>query len=237
MKNLSLKKNLKVYVGIPWLRNDEYKSFLGSCLNHLEQQECSVEVMDPQPTQSYSGKFKHGEESLLYAITDRMNAVIEDYLRTDASHLFIVDADVEIPPHTLETLLRHDVDLASGVYPFHNFETCHAMMFGRMGPNDPCGFFIPRDWEYMKDQVFGEEFPVSGGTGCFLVKRRVFGRYSAKIKPLRFTRKGGKCGGDVYFWKRAQDMGFTARVDARIVCGHLPEYPCRRRVPNPLQPI
>ena len=165
-----------------------------------------------------------GETNRLYAIMGRMNAVIEDYMRTNATHLLMVDADVEIPPHTVETLIRHDVDIASGVYPFHNFDYCKAMMFGRMG-NNPCGFFHPRNWDYMKGEVFGEEFPVSGGTGCMLIKRRVLKRYHPNIAPLRFDKNEGKCGADVYFWRRAQDMGFTARVDANVVCGHNPEYP------------
>ena len=153
-----------------------------------------------------------------------MNAVVDDYMKTDATHLLMVDADVEIPPHTVDTLLRHDVDVASGVYPYHNFKHCHAMMGGRMTDN-PCGFFAPRDWAYMKGLVMGDEYPVSAGTGCMLVKRRVFKRYHPNIKPLRFNKKGGECGADVYFWKRAQDAGFTARLDANVVCGHLPDYP------------
>jgi len=221
--NLSLKKNLSIYPGIPWLRNDHFKPYLKSCINHIKNQECSVEILPPKPTAPYTGGFKKGEPSRLYAIMDRMNAVVDDYMRTDASHLFIVDADIEIPPHTIETLLRHDVDVASGVYPYHNFKDCHAMMGGRMN-NKECGFFIPRDWNYMKGLVMGDEYPVSAGTGCLLVKRRVFQRHHPKIKPLRFDKKGGQCGADVYFWKRAQDMGFTARLDANVVAGHLPKY-------------
>lgn len=228
MRNLALKKSLKVYVGIPWLRNDHFKPYLKSCISHIERQEISVEVLPPKPTNPFSGNFERGQRSRLYAIMDRMNAVIDDYMKTSASHLFMVDADVEIPPHALETLLRHDVDVASGVYPYHNFEDCHAMMGGRMDTKNPCGFFHPRDWSYMEGLVMGDEYPVSAGTGCMLVKRRVFNRYHQKIKPLRFTKKGGECGADVYFWKRVQDAGFTARLDANVVCGHLPDYALSR---------
>lgn len=220
---MRLKSNLKVFIGIPWLRNDEYKSHLGSCINHLEKQETSVEFMSPKTTAPYSGDFKKGETTLLYAIADRMNAVVNDYLKTDATHCWIIDADVEVPPDALDALIKHNVDVVSGVYPFHNFDSCKAMMFGRMGDNE-CGFFHPRDWNYMKGEVMGEEYPVSGGTGCILIKRRVFRQYHPKILPLRFTKKSGKCGADVYFWKRAQEAGFTARVDANVVCGHLPEW-------------
>ena len=161
---------------------------------------------------------------------DRMNAVINHYMTTNATHLWLIDADVENPPHALDTLLRLDVDIASGVYPFHNFDKCRAMMCGRMPPHDPCGFFAPRDWAYLKDIVLGENEKVSGGTGCMLVKRRVFKTYNPQIPPLRFTRVGPDlqtCGADVYFWKRAQDAGFTGRLHGGVVCGHLPRFPLK----------
>ena len=186
--------------------------------------------MEPHQTPPYAGKFEEGKQSLLNAIMDRMNAVINKFLSTDATHLWMVDGDVETPPHALDTLLRLDVDIASGVYPFHNFDKCHAMMFGRMS-DDPCGFFAPRDWAYLKDVILGENEKVSGGTGCMLIKRRVFNIYHPKIPSLRFTRVGPDlqtCGADVYFWKRCQDAGFTGRVHGGVVCGHLPRFPLNK---------
>lgn len=229
---MSLKNNITVFTGIPWLRDhDRYDGYYASCVDHIRAQKTSAKVLAPWRTPPYSGAFSEGDKSSLYAIMDRMNAVIDKYMTTKASHLWMVDADVEVPPHALETLLRHDVDLASGVYPFHNFKKrfsgdkpCRAMMGGRMSDN-PCGFFHPRDWNYMKEQVFGEEFPVSAGTGCMLVKRRVFNQWHPKLPLIRFDKNDGKCGADVYFWKRCQDAGFTARLDANVVCGHRPNYP------------
>lgn len=228
---MTFKGNILIFPGIPWLKNDHYESYYNSCVNHIENQNTSVKILAPWRTSPYSGIYKQGEPSLLYAIMDRMNAIIDKFMTTKATHLWMVDADVEVPPHALETLLKHDVDIASGVYPFHNFKKrfeddkpCRAMMGGRMGDN-PCGFFHPRDWDYMKEQVFGINEHVSAGTGCMLVKRRVFNRYHPQISPLRFDKKDGECGADVYFWRRCQDVGFTARLDANVVCGHLSEYP------------
>lgn len=225
MKPLKLKSNITVHVGIPWLRDhDEFSSHLPHCLNAIEAQETSIKILKPQLTSTYSGKFEEGQRSLLYAIMDRMNAVIEGFTQSKATHLWMVDADVEPPPHALETLLRHDADLASGVYPFHNWRDCHAMMGGRIGEEE-CGFFVPRNWDYMKGHVLGVNERVSAGSGCLLIKRRVVMRHHPKISPLRFDKKDGRCGADVYFWKRAQDAGFTARLDANVVCGHRPGHP------------
>jgi hypothetical protein len=213
-----------VFVGIPNLSNkDKYTKYHKSVLNHIDKQDCPVTILKPYTTPPHAGKYKVGERSRLEAIAERMNVIVDKFMASDAHLLWIIDGDVEVPPHALDTLIRHNVDIASGVYPFHNFDSCNSMMFGRMDPENACGFFIPRDWKYMKGEVFGEEYPISGGTGCLLVKRRVFRRYHPKIPALRFIRDGD-CGMDVLFWKRTQDAGFKARLDANVVCGHLPSY-------------
>jgi len=223
--NLSIKSNISIFIGIPQLsRNDKYGKYLGHVLNSIKAQETDFKVHEPYITPPHSGGYALGEPSRLNAICDRMNDIVDKFLASDASHLMIVDGDVELPPHALDTLIRHNVDLASGVYPYHNFKECNAMIHGRMNPNNACGFHVPRDWEYMKGQVFGDEFKVSGGTGCIMIKRRVFKRYHPKIAPLRFSREND-CSLDTYFWKRCQDAGFTARLDCNVVCSHLPEYP------------
>jgi len=219
-------KKIKVFTGIPNLSNqDRYGSYIGSVKNHIAAQVTPFEVMEPYVTPAHAGTFQHGNQNRLDAIAGRMNVLVDKFLSTDASHLFINDGDVEIPTHAIDTLLRHNVDVASGVYPFHNFRQCNAMLFGRMatGEEHQCGQFIPRDWSAMKGKVFGAEEHWSGGTGCLLIKRRVFNRYHPKINPIRFNRDGG-CGLDMLFWKRVQDAGFTARVDANVVCSHLPDY-------------
>lgn len=217
-------RKISVFVGIPNLSNkDKYRGYIGSVLNHLQVQETPFEILKPYVTVPHAGKFHMGQNDRLNAIAGRMNVIVDKFLTTDATHLFINDGDVEIPPHTIDTLLRHNVDVASGVYPFHNFKECNAMVFGRMVMDHPCGFFKPRDWESMKGQVFGDGVYWSGGTGCILIKRRVFQRHHPRIAPIRFNRDGD-CGLDILFWKRIQDAGFTARVDANVVAGHLPNY-------------
>ena len=220
-----MKKKIKVFVGIPNLSNkDRYGGYLGSVINHIRAQETPFEVMETYVSPPFAGKFHQGMPDRLNAIADRMNVLVSKFMASDATHLFINDGDVEIPPHAIDTLLRHNVDVASGVYPFKNFKDSNSMLFGRMMMEHPCGMLRPRDWEYMKGQVFGDGEHWSGGTGCILIKRRVFQRHHPKIKPIRFNRDND-CGLDVGFWKRVQDAGFTARVDARVVCGHLPDLP------------
>jgi len=227
--NLTLKNNLSIFVGIPCLsRHDKYKSYLPSVLSHLKNQKCSVEIREPYITPDHMGKFNVGQPDRLHAIAGRMNDIVEQFMKTKCSHVFIDDMDVEIPSDCIETLLKHDVDVASGVYPSHNFKSVGAMSFGRMMKDHPCGFYRPRDWDSMKDTVWGEEETWSGGTGCVLIKRRVFEQHNPRITALRFN-KDNDCSLDTLFWKRCHDMGFSTRVDANILSGHLPLYPLKKK--------
>ena len=96
-------------------------------------------------------------------------------------------------------------------------------MFGRM-PEEESFRFVPRDIKVLRQQIIGDEFRVGGGNGCLLIKRRVFNRYHPQVHPLRFLCPADYAS-DLYFWHRAQKMGFTARVNGNVLCGHLPYWP------------
>jgi hypothetical protein len=142
-------------------------------------------------------------------------------MTTEATHLWVVDGDVEVPDHALCSLLQLKTDVASGVYPFHARQD--VAMFGRM-PQGETYRFIPRNLDVLQYEVLGEDFYVGGGNGCLLVDRRVFKRHHPNVEPLRFRSPGGS-GSDMYFWYEAQEMGFKCRIHGGVICGHLPKWP------------
>lgn len=169
-------------------------------------------------------KFDEGKLSRLEAITDRLNDILDRFRKTSHTHLWMIDADIEVPPHALCTLLKLDVDVASGVYSFHNFppNMRSAMMFGRMPKGEDNGM-IPRSVElgFKGDGVIGKDFRVGGGNGCLLLKRRVLD------SGIRFANKYKGFGSDLNFWYTVQEMGFSARVHGGVLCGHLPNNPLK----------
>lgn len=227
---LSLRSDLKVFVGIPSLRdNDAYTPLTARTVERAKDQDCPVEIMEPYVTPPYNGNFKVGEFSRLEAITDRLNNIVGKFMGTDATHLWILDGDIEAPRHALCKLLRLNTDVASGVYCFHNDPA--IMMFGRMNFDKHKHRFIPRgligfSGEGAPDGVIGENITVGGGNGCLLIKRRVLTQFHNLIPPLRFENRDGFAS-DIWFWYRAQEMGFTCRIDGRVVCGHLNTDPKR----------
>lgn len=225
-----LKDNLTVYAGVPWLRdNDRFENYYRNLVKHVDAQITDVTIDGPHKTPAVGRKenLEPGTQSLLYAICDRMNAVVEMFMRTRCSHLWMLDADVEPPPHAVESMIRLDADVVSGIYPSHRkIQDWVTPVAGRMHPDNPCGFYVGREIKYAVGKVFGREQPWSAGAGCMLIKRRVFKQWNPRLKPLRFSRDNGgrRCSADTWFWKRAQDAGFSTLVDGRVVCGHLPEY-------------
>ena len=219
---MRFKPTVKVMPGIPFLRpKDEYAAYLSSAIVHIQNQECQVKVMDTYVTTNYSGTWKKGDKSRLRAITDRLNNIVDKFLLTDASHLWIVDADIEVPKHGLCELLKLDVDIASGIYSFHSNRNMAS--FGRI-PNKEKYNFVPRTIGFIRGRILGEDFMVGGGNGCMLIKRRVFKKYHSAFSRLSFITPGG-AGSDLYFWYMAQKAGFTARLHGGVICGHLPNFP------------
>ena len=217
-----------MFPAIPSLSDrDSYSPFIDNAVWRIANQVCPVRMLEPYVTPAYGGRFDVGMPSRLEAITDRLNNIVEAFLKTEATHLWIVDADVEPPPFALDTLMRLDVDVASGVYSFHNDP--EILMFGRMPPGEKYGM-VPRGFiGFSGDGVIGDKFRVGGGNGCMLVKRRVVLPYSDHYPPLRFacTRDNGS---DVNFWYQAQEAGFKCRVHGGVKCGHL-SHDEKRNVP------
>lgn len=209
---------------------------LPNTISHIKNQDIQgVTLLEPWVSPDTNLSFQDGKQSKLEAITDRINVCVDYfYDKTNATHIWIVDGDVETPKHALRYLLTLDADIASGIYAFHNEQ--FAMMFGKMkSPDDDLvdskvktNKFTPRGLiGFSGDGIIGSgytDYRVGGGNGCMLMKRRVFDRYHPNIKPLRFVNNYKDMGSDLFFWYRAQNAGLTCRIHGRVLCGHLPQW-------------
>ena len=220
--NLTLKKTLRVFIGTVSLNRDKghlanYKKVLPYILN----QDCPVERLEPYRTPPYGGRIEVATKSRLAAITNRLNHIVFCFIRSKASHLWIVDGDNQPPPNALCKLIRLNVDIASGVYPMHGDK--ERLLFGEV-PNLKQKRIIYKPWNLkdVRGKVMGENRGVAGGNGCMLIKRRVLLQHHQQVSPLQFTGEGG--GSDIVFWVEAQRMGYSARVHCGVVCSHLPEW-------------
>jgi len=204
-----------VFVGIPFFNTGaECEKHLPDAIRSIDNQVTSVEIL---PVETI-GRGRRGDAKRARK-TKSLNVLVEMFLRTDATHIFIADADNTHPEDAIERLIRHDVDIASGISPTHaNWNTTTASVLD----GDGVRWFRRDD---IVGKVIGENEIVATGDFCMLAKRRVFERHFDDQAPLRRRLKSEEYGADLHFWIDAQEMGFEARIDGNVVCGHLPEWP------------
>jgi len=162
--------------------------------------------------------------------SQNVNRYIEAFLKTDATHMWMLDADCEAPPHALCELLKLDVDVASGVTFPHNWLIATTALKWRPKPR-PKSSKSKAYYRFLRpNQIFGRimrtPMKVATGAFCVLIRRRVLEKHHPKVKAIRFRwREGQEYGIDIQFWTDAQAFGFTAAIHGGVVCGHLPEHP------------
>lgn len=230
---LKFKSDLKIFVAVPWLYGEIYPS----CLEHIEALDCPVEVM-PAFYEEPRVKWKPPEdpkdiENKFAPSAANVNKHIRKFMETDATHMLMVDADMELPPHALTELLRLDVDIAAGVSFGHARTdiTTAGRWFPKPRPKAQKSYAYYR---FLKpEEVLGKVLlspPMKLATGafCMLTKRRVFEKYHPKLTPIRFRwNPPQKYGIDLTFWNDARRWGFTSAINGNVVCGHLPEFPLK----------
>jgi len=149
----------------------------------------------------------------LPGVVEAQNQLIMRALEGGFSYLWLVQADVEVPADAFEKLLGLGVDVAQGVVPRHDDR--EALI---------CGFLdaAKKVWYLPRNAVEGMILSgwVFAGLSCTLIRRRVL---EAGIS-FRYERGVGE---DILFMFDVQKAGFVARVDGRVLCGHLPEHPLK----------
>jgi len=146
----------------------------------------------------------------LPGVVEAQNQLIVRALESGFSYLWLVQADVEVPADAFSSLIALGVDVAQGVVPRHDD---HEALI--------CGFLDEKQkvWYLPRNAVEGQILTgwVFAGLSCTLIRRRVL---EAGIR-FRYARGVGE---DILFMFDVQKAGFVARVDGRVLCGHLPEW-------------
>lgn len=141
------------------------------------------------------------------------NKMIEDFVADPhMTHILFFDSDMTLPSNGLQMLLEDDKDIVGG------------LCFTRRLPVEPTVYesIIKEDKElyrnlysYPRDSVF--ETDATGGA-CLLVKKDVF----LKMEHPWFEFKH-HFGEDIYFCRKAKELGYKIWVDSRVKVGHIGE--------------
>lgn len=147
------------------------------------------------------------------------NTIVEEFLKTDATHLFFIDADTVPPPDALDKLLKADKDIISGLTPIIEHDPNRA--------NDSSGFYKKWNCVGEDDQLLKPNMgivPIKGAGGsCILIKREVFEGMEYPWYKFATEDDNGKkveISEDIYFVIMAISKGFKPFADTSVIAKH-----------------
>ena len=155
-----------------------------------------------------------------YQIDQIRNLIAHWVLTEQYDYLFSVDSDMVLPAHALQSLLRVDSDIVSGVY-VQRTEEKKPELYVRTRPHIHADLSMRN---LSRDEIITAQQPFevdACGFGCVLVKRKVFEilkyphfRYHSAIDHAYTVSE------DVDFCNMAKIHGFRVMVDPHVQCGH-----------------
>lgn len=176
-----LKKN-KLFVATPMYGGMAHGLYIKSCL-------------DLQTTMSKYGvetKFSFlFNESL---ITRARNYLVDEFLRSDFTHLLFIDSDIHYNPQDVIAMLALDKDVIGGPYPKKSINWSNVAQAARNHPNLEPKELETLVGEYVFNVVSGtKQFQVTDplevleiGTGYMMVKREVFHKMEKEYPMIRY---------------------------------------------------
>ena len=156
-----------------------------------------------------------------FEVGEARNGIVESFLgQKDLKYLLFIDDDLVIPDDALLRHIRlmdaHGADIIGGVY---RLKDGSGNIVAYKYKNDMINSITDEEClsnEYLDVDVVG--------MGFTLIKREVFEKIRGSwFKTIQETcSKGTRCfTEDVYFCKRAKDLGFKIGLNSHITMGHI----------------
>jgi hypothetical protein len=176
-----LRKN-KLFVATPMYGGMSHGLYVKSCLDlQTVMMRYGIEV-------KFSFLFN---ESL---ITRARNYLVDEFLRTDFTHMLFIDSDIHFDPNDIVALMALDKDVIGGPYPKKSINWANVAETARKNPD-----LNPKELEnlvgeYVFNVVKGtQQFQVSEplevmeiGTGHMMIKREVFDKMAKEYPTIRY---------------------------------------------------
>lgn len=176
-----LRKN-KLFIATPMYGGMNHGLYMKSCLDlQTVMIKYGIEV-------KFSFLFN---ESL---ITRARNYLVDEFLRTDYTHMMFIDSDIHFDPNDVIALMALDKDVIGGPYPKKSINWGNVAETARRNPD-----LNPKELEnlvgeYVFNVVKGtQQFQVSEplevmeiGTGHMMIKRNVFEKMAEAFPQIRY---------------------------------------------------
>ena len=188
---------MKILLGMPVVRSIPYKTVI-SLLQTVKRGVVDCVMIDG---------------SLVY---DARDAIAKAAIDGGYDYVLFVDSDMTFGELDVESLLKHDTDIVSGLYVTRRGEdlnVCYKKVIRRRWRRGP---------ELIHDNLkTGYAEIAACGFGFCLIKTEVIKCMSKRYKSL-FEPKWG-LGEDIAFCERAKRCGYKIMVDRDVKLGHIGE--------------
>jgi hypothetical protein len=122
-------------------------------------------------------------------ITRARNSMAYDFLKSDATHLMFIDADIGFNPADIPAMVRADKDIICGLYPKKEINWVEVTAAVKRGVppqelHQYTGAFVvnlPQGEQTTSGPISEPLEIANGGTGFMLIKRKVFEALSDKV--------------------------------------------------------
>jgi hypothetical protein len=180
--NLEELRKKKLFIATPMYGGMNHGLYMKSCLDlQTVMMKYNIEV-------KFSFLFN---ESL---ITRARNYLVDEFLRTDYTHMMFIDSDIHFDPNDVIALLALDKDVIGGPYPKKSINWGNIAETARRNPD-----LNPKELEnlvgeYVFNVVKGtQQFQVSDplevmeiGTGHMMINRQVFEKLAEAFPNIRY---------------------------------------------------
>lgn len=127
-------------------------------------------------------------------ITRARNYLVDEFLRSECTHMLFIDSDIHFNPQDVIALLALDKDVIGGPYPKKSINWNNVAHAARTQPDLPPGELENVVGDYVFNVVKGtKQFTVTEplevleiGTGFMMIKRHVFEKMEKQYPQLRY---------------------------------------------------
>jgi hypothetical protein len=127
-------------------------------------------------------------------ITRARNYLVDEFLRSDCTHMLFIDSDIHYSPQDVIAMLALDKDVIGGPYPKKSINWPNVALAARKHPELPPHELEALVGDYVFNVVKGtQQFSVTEplevmeiGTGYMMIKREVFPKLEKAFPQLRY---------------------------------------------------
>jgi len=157
----------------------------GQCFGFYAQSCLQLQTLCKNANMNVSFSYLFNESLIQRA----RNLLVHYFLKSDATHMMFIDADIRFNPNDIFPMLEADKDIICGIYPKKeiNWQTVRNAIEAGV-PDDQLkhhtGAFVVNLIDYQSQVTVPINKPVeiwNGGTGFMLIKREVFESLIGKV--------------------------------------------------------